>query len=199
MKPIFDDPLKMKKYIIESAISVFAEKGYASTNMQDIADLAGISRGPLYYYFNNKAELYLAALKETIRLQIERYHEIFGREAFIIDKIREDLQYCMTALKSGKKDIIIVWQKEMPVEAKALIDNYIQTLYEIKIDSVRKAIAGGEMNQNTNPKIIVDLMFMLYEGIRVVIFDLGIKVEADEIDELIESSISQIKNKYCTE
>lgn len=196
MKPIFDDPQKMRQHIIDTAIPVFSENGYASTSVQSIADRAGISRGPFYYYFQNKADVYLHALKESIRIQTEKYRQIFGQNTHILDKIREDLQYCMKELKNGRQDITATWQEGMPAEAKDLISDFYRMLYELKVTSVRKAIDNGELKQNADPKLIVDMMFMLYEGIRAMDWELGMKVGSEEVDELIEFSVSQIKTKY---
>ncbi len=49
--------------IIDAALTVFVEKGFAATKLDDVAVAAGISKGLLYRYFDNKAEL----LKEVIR------------------------------------------------------------------------------------------------------------------------------------
>jgi AcrR family transcriptional regulator len=49
--------------ILDAALTVFVEKGFAATKLDDVAVSAGISKGLLYRYFDNKAEL----LKEVIR------------------------------------------------------------------------------------------------------------------------------------
>ncbi len=43
--------------IIYSAMSLFARSGYASTTTRQIADLAGVSPGLMYHYFESKEEL----------------------------------------------------------------------------------------------------------------------------------------------
>jgi AcrR family transcriptional regulator len=46
--------------ILEAARSLFAEKGYESTTIADIALKAGIAVGTVYLYFHNKHEIYTA-------------------------------------------------------------------------------------------------------------------------------------------
>lgn len=41
-----------------AAIRLFAQNGFASTGVQDIADLAGISTGLLYRHYNSKEDLF---------------------------------------------------------------------------------------------------------------------------------------------
>jgi AcrR family transcriptional regulator len=46
--------------ILDVATRVFAEVGFANTDVQVIADQAGVGKGTVYRYFGNKAELFLA-------------------------------------------------------------------------------------------------------------------------------------------
>lgn len=53
--------MKQRKIeIIESAISLFAERGFHSTSIQDITEHAGISKGAFYNYFSSKEEVMIA-------------------------------------------------------------------------------------------------------------------------------------------
>ncbi|HEY3991931.1 MAG TPA: helix-turn-helix domain-containing protein [Ktedonobacteraceae bacterium] len=50
--------------IIDAALRVFAEKGFARATNRDIAHAAGITTGLIYYYFKSKEDLLKAALEE---------------------------------------------------------------------------------------------------------------------------------------
>jgi AcrR family transcriptional regulator len=43
--------------VLETAIRLFSEKGYASTSVQDLADELGMLKGSLYYYIDTKETL----------------------------------------------------------------------------------------------------------------------------------------------
>ncbi len=49
--------------IIEAALPLFAEKGYAATSMNAIAKAAGMSKANLFHHFGSKQELYISVLK----------------------------------------------------------------------------------------------------------------------------------------
>lgn len=51
--------------IVDAATSLFSEHGYAATRMTDIADRAGVTKGLLYWYFENKEALIVEILTET--------------------------------------------------------------------------------------------------------------------------------------
>ncbi|MCP5453037.1 MAG: TetR/AcrR family transcriptional regulator [Spirochaetaceae bacterium] len=54
---------KRRKEILESALDVFVEEGYADTTFQKIADRCGITRTILYLYFKNKREIFMFSIK----------------------------------------------------------------------------------------------------------------------------------------
>jgi len=51
--------------IIQTALTLFANKGYESTGVQEIVDTAGISKPTLYHYFGNKRGLLEAILSSN--------------------------------------------------------------------------------------------------------------------------------------
>jgi AcrR family transcriptional regulator len=46
--------------ILDRATRIFAREGYSNTDVQVIADAAGVGKGTVYRYFGNKADLFLA-------------------------------------------------------------------------------------------------------------------------------------------
>lgn len=63
-----EDPAK-RQQIIDGAKIVFMQKGFDAASMNDITRQAGVSKGTIYVYFQNKEELF-AALIETERNRI---------------------------------------------------------------------------------------------------------------------------------
>ena len=59
--------------LVSAASAVFAEKGYASTRVADIAEKAGVGKGTVYEYFSSKEELLFAvfeSINENITLRM---------------------------------------------------------------------------------------------------------------------------------
>jgi len=52
--------------IVAAALEVFAEKGFASAKLDDIAARAGVSKGALYLYFETKQDLFTAVVREAV-------------------------------------------------------------------------------------------------------------------------------------
>ena len=52
-----------EKRIFESAIDLFAQKGYARASIAEIAVNAGVGKGTVYEYFKNKEDLFFAVFQ----------------------------------------------------------------------------------------------------------------------------------------
>src|SRR5437899_4224976 len=52
--------------IISAALEVFADRGFAATKVEDVARKAGVTKGTIYLYFENKDALFKALIRETI-------------------------------------------------------------------------------------------------------------------------------------
>lgn len=52
--------------LLAAAIDLFVERGYAATRLEDVARRAGVSKGTLYLYFENKEELFKAVVRTSI-------------------------------------------------------------------------------------------------------------------------------------
>lgn len=52
--------------ILAAALTVFAERGYAATRLDDVARRAGVTKGTVYLYFPNKEELFKAVIRDTL-------------------------------------------------------------------------------------------------------------------------------------
>ena len=59
-----------RQQILDAALGLFAQKGYATTTMREIVDAVGITAPSLYYYFGNKEGLYME-LMQTHCAQID--------------------------------------------------------------------------------------------------------------------------------
>lgn len=52
--------------IVQAALEVFAEKGFAAAKLDEIAKRAGISKGALYLYFETKEDIFRAVVREAV-------------------------------------------------------------------------------------------------------------------------------------
>ena len=82
--------------ILEAALSVFAEKGYHNTRLEDISGEAGFSKATLYNYYKDKEDIFLTLL-------IERYRHVATTRGLFVDAqgykkrtLKENLRFNLT-------------------------------------------------------------------------------------------------------
>lgn len=57
-----------RESLLEAAGDEFAARGYEAASLNRIIEVAGISKGALYYYFDDKADLFSTVLRHACRL-----------------------------------------------------------------------------------------------------------------------------------
>ncbi|THC40914.1 TetR/AcrR family transcriptional regulator [Massilia sp. Mn16-1_5] len=78
--------------LLAAAIDLFVERGFASTRLEDVARRAGVSKGTLYLYFENKEELFKAVVRTSIvPVVAEAESSIAGFDGHSADLLRKVL------------------------------------------------------------------------------------------------------------
>jgi AcrR family transcriptional regulator len=65
--PVPEHCARRREEILDAAVRLFAQHGYADTDMQILADTVQVGKGTLYRYFPSKRDLFLAATDQIMR------------------------------------------------------------------------------------------------------------------------------------
>ncbi|HEY8331957.1 MAG TPA: TetR family transcriptional regulator, partial [Pseudomonas sp.] len=74
MRRTKEEAEQTRRALLAAAEQLFLEQGVAHTTLEQIARAAGVTRGALYWHFENKAHLFQAML-EQVRLPPEQLAE----------------------------------------------------------------------------------------------------------------------------
>ena len=78
--------------LLDAALDLFVEKGFAATRSEEVALRAGVSKGTLFLYFPSKEELFKAVVRENMSGRFAEWQEEFATfEGSTADMVR----YCM--------------------------------------------------------------------------------------------------------
>jgi AcrR family transcriptional regulator len=107
--------------IYEQATRLFAERGFAGTSLQDIADAMGMTRPSLYYYVKNKDQLLARLVTEITEVPADTADEIAARDADAVTKLRELVR--VTAAQQARHgprfQLVIRSESELPDDLAA--------------------------------------------------------------------------------
>lgn len=65
--------------LLDAALSLFVEKGFAATRSEEVARAAGVSKGTLYLYYPSKEELFKAVVRQNLSALIAEGEELVDR------------------------------------------------------------------------------------------------------------------------
>src|SRR3954466_8374048 len=133
--------------LLDAALDLFVEKGFAATRAEEVAARAGVSKGTLFLYFPSKEELFKAVVRENISGRFAEWNKEF--ETF--DGTSADMvRYCFqvwwerigATRASGITKLIISEARNFPDIAAF----YHQEVIEPGETLIRKIIERGVKN-----------------------------------------------------
>jgi len=80
--------------LLDAALDLFVEKGFAATRVEEVAARAGVSKGTLFLYFQSKEDLFKAVVRENISGRFKEWSEEY--EMFE-GSTAEMVSFCMNA------------------------------------------------------------------------------------------------------
>ena len=89
------DPEQTRERILDAALTIFSQKGYHDTRLDEIVNSSSTSKGAIYFHFANKERLFLALVDRFAALLERRVQEAIAGEAAGRDRIRVALATCL--------------------------------------------------------------------------------------------------------
>lgn len=145
-----------KDLILTKAIKVFEEKGYKDTSMRDIQEQTKLSKGTLYYHFENKNELFLSCIKKVYQEFLLKWEKISVNYSTAIEKLYAWAELGLLEMKRpiGKSLLEYANQFEtttwQSTEAKELISIELDLIEGL----LQEGIKEGNLKKDINLKDI---------------------------------------------
>ncbi|HEY0877441.1 MAG TPA: TetR/AcrR family transcriptional regulator [Zeimonas sp.] len=95
------EPLDRRQVILDAAAALFAEQGYDSSSIRDIASRVGLLPGSIYHYFASKDELYLAVHEEGFRRLMAAVAEALAGASDPWERLTRACKVHVAAITSG--------------------------------------------------------------------------------------------------
>ena len=154
--------------LLDAALELFVEKGFAATRSEEVAARAGVSKGTLFLYFASKEELFKAVVRENISGRFAEWNEEFDQFA---GSTADMVRYCMrvwwdrigATRASGITKLIISEARNFP----ELAAFYHQEVIEPGTQLVRRILQRGVDRGEFRP---VDVEYTTYSIVAPMIF-----------------------------
>jgi TetR/AcrR family transcriptional regulator len=154
-----NDKLTEEK-IFEAATEVFVEKGMDGARMQDIANLAGINKALLHYYFRTKEKLFTTVFELTARKVFAKFAPVFDENISLEEKIRFFFKAHIAFLQANPRlpGFILNEVNRHPERIRKILssvdfESFFKKLYEQHKDELQK----NNITPATLPQIMVSM------------------------------------------
>lgn len=173
MKRVKEEAEKTREDILNSAVRIFSEKGVACSTLDEIAKAAGVTRGAVYWHFENKMQIF-----EALH---ERLHRPF------VSMVLEDLERDHPEPLEQLRDLYITLlldlekneQKKQALILFMLKNNYVGELAKYREEHRRKKAENmqlfqryfekakkvGKLPPGTDPALLTQAMSCFMKGI----------------------------------
>ena len=94
--------------LIAAAIRLFADRGFHSTSLQQIAEAAGYTTGAIYWHFRNKDELFLAAFEAFAVTRVGELEEAMSAGESFPQRARRPADQWMARQAADPRFLVVV-------------------------------------------------------------------------------------------
>jgi AcrR family transcriptional regulator len=135
--------------LLDAALSVFVEKGFAAAKIEEVAQCAGVSKGTLYLYYPSKEELFKAVVRQNLSALIAEGQELAAQyEGSSADLLGELLhiwwQRVGNTPAAGIHKIVLSEVRNFPELAQFYTDEVILPADQLFCGCVQRGIDSGE-------------------------------------------------------
>jgi AcrR family transcriptional regulator len=164
--------------ILEAAFFEFSRNGYATTTLDQIAERAGVTKGTIYVYFENKEHLFISMVRELMKATLDTVHEMFERdEGSTADLLRAQFSFIYQHIVEDKRRrevarMLIAEASRFPALAERYHEEIHRPCEELLKRTIQRGIDRGEIRPSAvtacplviiAPIALVDIWMMMFE------------------------------------
>jgi AcrR family transcriptional regulator len=167
MPKVVDDQTReaTRQRIIREAACEFARLGFEQANINTIAEQAGIGKGTIYLYFENKRELFLAMLRQIAQAQLASIRSALAVDGSLHERL-ERLFLAFAQLAREESDSFNVYMSALygvnrafKEEATRLLRDYVAVIALV----LQESMTRGEI-QRVEPNATALMILSLTEA-----------------------------------
>jgi TetR/AcrR family fatty acid metabolism transcriptional regulator len=139
--------------ILEAAVKVFAERGFHTATVAEIARAAGVADGTIYLYFKSKDDLLLRLFDEKMTEIVEEARTAVAAEKTAPAKLRRFIQLHLSLVERNPDlaSVLIVELRQSAQFLKALGRNKLAAYVDLIAEVVKAGQEKGELLDVVSP------------------------------------------------
>jgi AcrR family transcriptional regulator len=154
--------------IVAAALQLFADRGFAATRLEDVATVAGVSKGTVYLYFESKEQLFEAVVREAIAPNIERAEALVdafeGPTPELLRTLFELLAAALETPLTGVMKLLVAESGNFPQLARLYADLVLRRAFRLIERILERGMARGEFRRldphSTVPLVMAPVLLL---------------------------------------
>lgn len=156
--------------LLDAALALFVEKGFAATRSEEVAARAGVAKGTLYRYYPSKEELFKAMVRENLSVHIaESAAQAAQYEGPIAALLVEMMRTWWAKVGQGNAGVVctllMIEARNFPELARFYVDEVIAPSQNLLGGLIERGIQAGEFRavpvEATVHMLIAPLLHMM--------------------------------------
>ena len=163
--------------IVEAAFVEFSRNGYATTTLEQIAERAGVTKGTIYVYFDNKEHLFISMVHEAMKATLDTIKDMFERhEGSTADLLRAQFSFIYEHIVEDERRrevarMLIAEASRFPELADRYHREVQSPCQDLLQKTIQRGIDRGEIRQSAvtecplviiAPIALVDIWMMMF-------------------------------------
>jgi AcrR family transcriptional regulator len=157
-----------RERLLEAAIEMFAERGYAATGVDALCRRAGVAKTGLYWEFQNKVGLLNAVIDHVVT---EWVYQI-GEAARAAGSPRDRLDVALGALRQRVRErpelfrvllVVLAERTQVDGEAREALRRFHQSAHDALMNGILESVHGALPVEDLS--VACDLMLAMIEGV----------------------------------
>jgi AcrR family transcriptional regulator len=164
----------VRRRLLDSALQVFAERGYAGASLDEVAAAAGLTKGAIYSNFASKDELFFAMMSDQVMTRIEIIRTVLAQPAADLQKTRalSELGRLLTEAFTEQRDWELVllefWRRAVSDdEVRPQFLAHRRALRTAIADSVEQALGRFPEVSGLSVDEVVTVVLALFNGLAI--------------------------------
>jgi AcrR family transcriptional regulator len=149
--------------LLDAALELFGEKGFAATRTDDVAERAGVSKGTLYLYYPSKEELLKAVISQRLSSEIAagaaKAEQFDGATAVMLTQLLTSWwQDVFDSPVSAVFKIVVTEVRNFPEIGEFYVRHVVEPGKQLIGSIIERGIARGEFRQVDVPSVVMSLI-----------------------------------------
>jgi AcrR family transcriptional regulator len=159
MKKTKEEAAVTKEMLVNSAMDILSTTSYKAARLEDVARAVGVTRGAIYWHFQNKLNLYRHLIKTAFEFSMQDIYAILDSTRHTVKKIEDVMNYLLgekldSHQRSAKIYNLLFIEKPPGLEKDLLqVEIFFSTLFKKHEKVLQDGIKAGEIRINLDTRL----------------------------------------------